>query len=236
MKKKIKNWLNPLVFIGVLFMLTMSCKHNDKLVTVADIDGNVYHTVTIGNQVWMVENLKVTKYRNGDPIPNVTDSMAWSELETGAYCNNCNKPSKSAIYGRLYNWYAVNDKRNIAPSGWHVPSKAEWNELIDFLGGKEVAGDIMRNDDSTVWDKGVPQKEGSPNQKGFAAVLGGGRACSDGSFCLTGFDGSWWSSSKDDISGEYFSVALIMDLLTKQALLANRNFTAGESVRCIKDK
>jgi uncharacterized protein (TIGR02145 family) len=89
--------------------------------TVTDIDGNVYQTVTIGNQIWMAENLKVTHYRNGDEIPNVTVQEDWKNLTTGAYCNYNNV----AVYGRLYNWLAVNDNRNIAPAGWHVPSDAE---------------------------------------------------------------------------------------------------------------
>ena len=92
--------------------------------TVKDIDGNVYHTVTIGTQIWMVENLKTTKYRNGDGIPNVTDNTQWGNLTTWAYCNYNNDAANGTKYGKLYNWYAVNDSRNIAPTGWHVPTDA----------------------------------------------------------------------------------------------------------------
>jgi hypothetical protein len=90
-----------------------------------DIDGNEYKTISIGTQTWMAENLKTTKYRNGDPIPNVTDDTEWGKLSTGAYCDYDNIPDNSAIYGKLYNWYAVDDSRNIAPTGWHVPTDKE---------------------------------------------------------------------------------------------------------------
>jgi hypothetical protein len=116
---------------------------------VVDIDGNAYHTVTIGNQVWMVENLKVTHYRNGDAIPNVTDGTAWLDLTTGAYCEYDNDVNNVATYGRLYNWYSVNDSRNIAPAGCHVPSDDDWQTLVDYLGGDAVAGGKMKEIGST---------------------------------------------------------------------------------------
>jgi hypothetical protein len=86
--------------------------------TVIDYDGNIYFVVEIGGQCWMAENLKVTHYRNGDPIPNVTDNAEWEGLSTGGYCDYYNNPNYAPIYGRLYNWYAVDDSRNIAPAGW----------------------------------------------------------------------------------------------------------------------
>jgi uncharacterized protein (TIGR02145 family) len=102
--------------------------------TVIDIDGNTYQAIKIGDQWWMAENLKVTHYRNGDPIPNVTDSTEWSNLATEAYCVYENDESIAETYGYLYNWYVVNDSRNIAPEGWHVPTDEEWKELEMFLG------------------------------------------------------------------------------------------------------
>jgi len=104
--------------------------------TVTDIDGNLYQTIQIGNQVWMAENLKVTHYCNGESIPNVTAGSEWDSLTTGAYCNFDNDTNIVATYGRLYNWYAVNDSRNLAPIGWHVPS-AEYNYIIIFLSHKD---------------------------------------------------------------------------------------------------
>ena len=123
-----------LAIMGMFLLLISGCKkgvnkNNLPANAVKDIDGNVYHTVTIGTQVWMVENLKVTKYRDGTPIPNKTDATEWGSLTTGAYCDYDNTVSNSTIYGKLYNWYAVNDWRNIAPTGWHVPTDAEWTTL-----------------------------------------------------------------------------------------------------------
>ena len=102
--------------------------------TVTDIDGNIYKTVKIGEQWWMAENLKVTHFRNGDVIPNVTDNTEWSHLFTSAYCIYINDDKYADTCGCLYNWYAVNDSRNIAPAGWHVPSDDEWKQLEMFLG------------------------------------------------------------------------------------------------------
>jgi uncharacterized protein (TIGR02145 family) len=106
--------------------------------TVTDYDGNFYRTVRIGDQCWMMDNLKVTHYRNGDPIPNVTDAGEWNNLSTGAYCDYNNDPANADAYGRLYNFCAVYDSRNIAPEGWHVATDEEWQTLVDFLGGDDV--------------------------------------------------------------------------------------------------
>jgi uncharacterized protein (TIGR02145 family) len=114
---------------------------NPTVPVVTDIDGNVYQTVTIGAQVWMAENLKVTHYRNGDPIPNVTDTAAWEGLSTGAYCEYDNDINNVATYGRLYNWYAVDDSRGLAPEGWHVPSDDEWKQLEMYLGMSQSEAD-----------------------------------------------------------------------------------------------
>ena len=119
--------------------------------TVTDIDGNVYQTVTIGTQEWMAENLKVTHYRNGDPIQLVTDDSSWSNLSTGAYCDYDNDGDNVAVYGRLYNWFAVNDSRAIAPAGWHVATAADWQTLIDILGGDAVAGGKMKEAGTAHW-------------------------------------------------------------------------------------
>lgn len=134
--------MNKVLFF--LFLILLSCNKNDNISVVKkevkDFDGNVYDTVVIGTQVWLVQDLKVTHYQNGDPIPNVTDGTNWSSLTSGAYCDYDNAPSNSTIYGKLYNWFTVRDSRNICPSGWHVPTDAEWETLINHLGGSEVAG------------------------------------------------------------------------------------------------
>ena len=107
---------------------------------VTDVDGNKYTFVQIGQQVWMDKNLDVETYRNGDVIPQVTDSKEWAALKTGAWCYHSNNKANGVIYGKLYNWYAVNDQRGLAPKGWHIPSKAEWTTITTFLGGEDVAG------------------------------------------------------------------------------------------------
>lgn len=102
--------------------------------TVTDIDGNVYQTVKIGNQWWMAENLKVSHYQNSDAIPNVTNNSDWGNLSTGAYCAYNNDNVNISTYGLLYNWYAVADSRELAPTGWHVPTDEEWKQLEMSLG------------------------------------------------------------------------------------------------------
>lgn len=184
-------------------MLTISCtkdddpaikKDNVTEITVTDIDGNVYHTVTIGTQVWMVENLKTTKYRDGTSIPNVTDNTAWSNLTTGAYCDYNNTPSNSSTYGRLYNWYAATDAHNIAPTGWHVPTDADWSTLTTYLGGESVAGGKLKEIGTTHWQS---PNTGATNEVGFTALPGGYRY-DDGAFYGIGSDGYWWSATEYD--------------------------------------
>jgi uncharacterized protein (TIGR02145 family) len=195
--------------------------------TVTDIEGNVYHTVTIGTQVWMVENLKTTKYNDGTSIPNVTDNTNWPELTTGAFCWYNNDASNKNTYGPLYNWYTVNTGK-LAPTGWHVPTHSEWITLTDYLGGENVAGDKLKEADSTHW---INLNQGTTNSSGFTALPGGFRF-SDGTFYGIGSYSNWWSSSESDSSmawdrflhSNYIGVSRGKDL--KQY---------GFSVRCLKD-
>ena len=112
-------------------LLPTGCTTHDNMVK--DIDGHVYKTITIGKQVWMAENLQVTRYRNGEAIPNITDTAAWSASASGAYCNYNNDTGNVAGYGRLYNWHAINDKRKLAPEGWHIPTDEEIATLVSLL-------------------------------------------------------------------------------------------------------
>jgi uncharacterized protein (TIGR02145 family) len=197
--------------------------------TVTDIDGNVYTTVTIGSQVWMVENLKTTRYSNGDAIPNVIDGTQWSTLTTGAYCNYNNDVSNIGTYGRLYNWYAINDSRNIAPTGWHIPSDAEWTILINYLGGLSVAGGKMKEVGISHW--GIQNIGAADNSSGFTCLPGGYRLGA-GSFNHLGYYGVLWSST-DGIPDGAWNMVLASNLIT-----VNRNYDlkqAGFSVRCIKN-
>ena len=133
-----------LLFTFLVFSL-FSCSssdsnNNNPTVDVVDIDGNTYQTVDICDQTWMKSNLNVSKYRNGDDIPQVTDATQWANLTTGAWCYFQNNTTNGTIYGKLYNWYAVNDPRGLAPNGWHIPSKDEWAVLRNCLGGENLAG------------------------------------------------------------------------------------------------
>jgi len=163
-------------------------------VTVTDIDGNTYKTVKIGDQWWMAENLKVIHYRNGDSIPNVTDATEWSNLTIGAYCNYDNNVNNATTYGSLYNWYAVNDSRNIAPEGWHVPSNNEWQTLVDYLGGVLIAGGKMKETGTTHWNS---PNTGANNESGFTALPGGYRD-GDGPYGEVGAYAYFWSSTEYD--------------------------------------
>ncbi len=141
--------------------------------TVTDIDGNVYKTIIIGNQTWMAEDLRTMHYRNGDAIPNVTEDSIWGGLEAGAYCNYNNTEDLDTIatYGRLYNWYAVNDTRGLAPKGWHVPDINDWLILIDYLGGDTIASKHLKEADDLHW---VRYNE-ADNSSGFTALPAGSR-------------------------------------------------------------
>jgi len=196
--------------------------------TVTDIDGNTYRTVKIGDQWWMAENLKVTHYRNGDAIANVTDRTEWSNLMIGAYCEYENNSANCATYGRLYNWFAVSDKRNIAPAGWHVPSDAEWQTLVNYLGGESVAGGKMKEIGTTHW---ISPNEGATNVSGFAALSGGYRVNS-GNFGDLGSNTDFWSSSEGS-SGSAWSWRLGYNSASVYQCSGSKR--RGFSVRLVRD-
>lgn len=196
--------------------------------TVTDIEGNVYNIVTIGTQIWMAENLKVTKYSNGDPIPNITDGTQWAGLSTGAYCSYNNIAVNVSTYGNLYNWYAVSDNRNICPAGWHIPTDAEWSTLTTFLGGESIAGGKMKEAGTTHW--AVPNT-GATNESGFTALPGGWRGY-DGSFHDLNYTGYWWSFTPYSTSS-IWERELYQG--TKTVGRYNNPKYVGFSIRCIKD-
>jgi len=160
--------------------------------TVTDVDGNVYQTVRIGNQIWMTENLRVTRYYNGDPIPLVTDGSVWADLQTGARCSYNNNETNADTYGYLYNWQAVNDSRNIAPSGWRVPTVDDWHDLAVYLGGSLVAGGKMKETGTSHWR--APNRDAT-NESGFTALPGGSRTY-NGNFCDVGYFAVFWSATE----------------------------------------
>jgi uncharacterized protein (TIGR02145 family) len=197
MKKVTKIRIYTLAIFGVLFMLSSSCKKKDNTptpVTITDIDGNVYHTVTIGTQVWMVENLKTTKYNDGTAIPLVTDSTAWNNLSTPGYCwYNNDSATYKTTYGALYNWFAVNTGK-LCPTGWHVPTDDEWTTLITYLGGENAAGGKLKETGTTHWQS---HNTGATKETGFTALPGGYRY-DIVSFSYIGKYGYWWSSTESE--------------------------------------
>ncbi|MFH1894133.1 MAG: FISUMP domain-containing protein, partial [Candidatus Zixiibacteriota bacterium] len=200
--------------------------------TVTDIDGNVYQTVTIGTQVWMMENLKVIHYRNGDPIPHVTDGGTWVGLTTGAYCAYNNDENNVATYGRLYNWYAVGDSRNIAPAGWHVPSDAEWQTLVDYLGGNRVAGGKLKEAGTTHW---LSPNTGANNESGFSALPGGSRLDGGLSFLGMGVVAHFWSSTLGGLGGIVYHRTLGFGYSEIYHSFGSHHKLFGFSVRCVRD-
>jgi uncharacterized protein (TIGR02145 family) len=200
----------------------------DSLGTVSDIDGNSYLTIKIGDQWWMAENLKVRHYNNGDSIPVVADSIAWGNLTTGAYCNYNNDTAYNAVYGRLYNWYAVGDSRNIAPAGWHVPSDSEWQILNDYLGGQYVAGGKMKEAGTTHWQG---QNVGATNESNFSALPGGYRR-DVGFYNYLGYHAYFWSSIRD-YYGYTTDIVLNYDDAIVVRVEADANY--GFSIRCVRD-
>jgi len=214
--------------------------------TVTDIDGNVYQTVKIGNQVWTVENLRTTKYNDGTPIPLVTDSVAWKALNTSGYCyyNNTTNADNIKKYGALYNWYVVNTKK-LAPKGWHVPTDAEWTTLENYLiangynwdgttTGNKIAKSMAAKTD---WETSatLPGAIGNDlmknNRSGFSALPGCYRGI-DGNFYLCGILGFWWSATERDASTAYYrDLSYFVDTFIGY----NYNKSCGLSVRLLRD-
>jgi uncharacterized protein (TIGR02145 family) len=196
--------------------------------TVTDIEGNVYHTVTIGTQVWMVENLKVSKYNDGTAIPLVTDGAAWSNLTTPGYCWYYNDTTTNKnTYGALYNWYTVNTGK-LCTTGWHVPSNDEWFVLTDYLGGESVAGGKLKETGTIHWKS---PNTGATNESGFTALPGGLRG-GNGVFDNNRFDGYWWSSV------QYYSYGAWSRYIGYDGIGVYRYSDYeqnGFSVRCVRD-
>lgn len=200
--------------------------------------------VTIGTQQWMEKNLDVVTYRDGTVIPQVTDATAWANLTTGAWCYYDNNPDNGAIYGKLYNWYAVMGiataesatptsgeiavRKQLAPQGWHIPTNAEWTTLGTLLGGDAVAGGKMKTIGTTRW---TTPNTSATNESGFAGLPGGWRVTA-GTFRHVGNYGIWWSATQYNSSiawGRYLSYS---DGVLNSSGDDNRG---GFSVRCLRD-
>ena len=185
-------------------------------------------SVTIGAQVWTNKNLDVSTYRDGTPIPEVTDSTQWANLTTGAWCYYNNDPANGEVYGKLYNWYAVNDPRGLATVGWHVPSYVEWTTLTTYLGGQNVAGGKMKEMGTSHWNS--PNQDAN-NSSGFTGLPGGYRGIS-GAFDDFGNNGFWWSSSQNGAPAAW---SRYLNYNDGNATTNWAGMTYGFSVRLIKD-
>ena len=201
-------------------------------------------TVTIGTQVWMTKNLDVVTFRNGDSIPEAKTDEEWvkaGENQQPAWCYYDNDPANGAKYGKLYNWYAVNDSRGLAPAGWHVPSDAEWITLIYYLdpnaygilfdgeeGGSNTAGGKMKSSGTQYW---VSPNLDATNESGFSGLPGGNRL-SNGAFYGIGDGGIWWSSTEHDTTNAWFRA---LSYNHGYVFRSYSNEQIGVSVRCLRD-
>ena len=201
--------------------------------TVTDIDGNTYNTVQIGEQVWMSENLKTSRYRNGGSIPYVVGNSDWQALTTGAWSYYDHDAANDPIYGKLYNWYTTLGD-TLCPTGWGVPTDAEWTTLTTYLGGESVAGGKMKSIGTAYW---ASPNTGATNESGFS-VLPGGYRSSDGSFGNIRYGAFFWSAT------EYASYYAWFRYLYGNNGNVNRSSygvnyydrkSVGASVRCLRD-
>lgn len=192
-------------------------------------NGTATPVQTICCQSWMTKNLDVATYRNGDPIPKITDNAAWGALTTGAYCYYLNdSASYAATYGKLYNWYAVNDPRGLAPEGWHIPTHFDWTTLENCLGGVTIAGGAMKETGTIHW---TTPNTGATNISGWAGLPGGYRNYY-GTFSNVTSSGYWWSATEDGTAGAWYRYLLSTN---GNIYRFSTNKQIGFSVRCVRD-
>lgn len=185
--------------------------------------------VKIGNQIWMVENLNVDKFRNGNPIPQARTNEEWKKAADNkqpAWCYFDNDPANGSQYGKLYNWHAVNDPRGLATAGYHIPTDSEWTKLTDYLGGEKEAGEKMKS--TSGWN----ENGNGTNRSGFVGLSGGYRSGVKGTFYFVGNYGYWWSST------EYLTTVARYRYLSYKGGDITRYIADkqnGFSVRCLRD-
>jgi uncharacterized protein (TIGR02145 family) len=202
---------------------------------ISDIDGNLYNTVIIGSQVWMKENLNVSKFSNGDPIPTNLDNNLWGNLGVPSFSSYNNDASNFSIYGKLYNWYAVSDQRGLCPTGWHIPSDSEWFTFENFLGGAvadkiKTVGTLQAG--TGLWN----EPNGASNQSGFSGKPAGLRS-TQGTFVEIGNYGLWWSSTIYPPlgTGTYYSWSRSVSIYSAGLQRGQTDHRSGISVRCLKN-
>jgi uncharacterized protein (TIGR02145 family) len=230
LKKSFMKNLLHISFLFLLITLIYSCKKSNDTV-IQDGDGNIYTSVKIGPQIWLVENLKTTRYNDGSPIPKVADFFTWSITNSDAFCWYANDSSTyKPSFGALYNWYAV-DKGKLCPKGWHVPSNDEWTALTAYLGGLSASSGKLKESGTLHWNS--PNSE-STNSSGFTALPGGYRSYSDGAFFSKGDNGSWWSSSPGPVFGAWMRAMTNYETTDVREISTYLEY--GISVRCLKDQ
>jgi uncharacterized protein (TIGR02145 family) len=212
--------------------------HNPELTygSMTDQEGNVYKTIVIGTQEWMAENLNTSIYRNGDSIPTGLSNADWENTintQQGAWAYYNNDASYACPYGKLYNWYACADARELCPVGWHVPTYTEWMVLTDFLGGEAISGGKMKTTGTIDAATGLwlSPNTGANNSSGFSGAPGGARDF-NGGYDLIGDCGLWWSSSESDA---YVPWSHLLFYLGGNASLGGSAKQCGFSVRCLRD-
>ena len=213
--------------IGTAYSNQIKLTTNTASTTISDIEGNIYNTVSIGNQIWMASNLSTSRYRNGAYIPYILNSNQWALTKSPALSFYNHDNTYETNYGKQYNWYAVTDTQGICPNGWHIPSNNEWTILSDFLGGLNVAGGKMKAMGTQFWS--FPSN--GNNSSGFTGLPGGFRNV-DGTFGILGYNGFWWSAT-DENEQKAFNRSIIYtdNVLSVGSSSKNQGF----SVRCLKD-
>ena len=231
MKTKNRIWLIPLIIMGLVLIITNSCKKDEEPETITDVDGNTYTSVKIGTQTWMVENLKTTKFNDNSEITHGVDNTYWqSSYKLPAYCWYNDVITNKTPYGALYNLHAVNTGK-LCPTGWHAPTDVEWHQLILFLDPdatqgeleSQIAGAKLKESGSTHW---TSPNTGATNESGFTALPGGYRAPNN--FAFMGSHAYYWT----------FGNMAIMRLLYDNTNHVRRLYEyseIGHSVRCLKD-
>lgn len=204
--------------------------------TVKDIESHVYNTVKIGEQIWMVENLRTTRFNDGADIPCI--SSTWSGLETPGYCNYDFFIPNTNLYGALYNWPTVNSNK-LCPDGWHIPSDSEWETLVQSIGGRDVAGSLIKSSESIYW---AESNLFATNLSGFSAIPGGAsNGGTIGTFLGLGYNGFWWTSTVDysyDLNFGYnifWAVSHGSPSIIRNGFMNKAGALNFLSVRCIKD-
>ncbi len=193
-----------------------------------DPDGNEYKTIKIGNQIWFTENLRTTKYADGSSINFVTDNTQWANASSGAYCWYQNNNIHETPEGKLYNWYAASDNRNLCPEGFRVPTVSDFNTLIDYLGGTDVAGGQLKQKGFTTWKD---PNEGATDAVGFTAVAAGTR------FYYGPFSGFpddnalLWTRDEED---DFKAFRVVLQYYHDNAVINSQSKKEGQSVRCVR--